>query len=221
MQLREDPRMSFAHAPTWPPIWMKIDGEPAGQKTLVGEVGILKDVWFYLGRPSHILLMAQDGSQYLSCILFDDPQAGEEIATNLKRCLDMSMDSIGSLTLDAPLGLLPQCRYGIIRRWFFAVFAPGLQYGIGLTDIETNNWRRLQGEIGVLKEVRYQRADPDWIFLVIEHEGAKYIGSLRFDDDTKARSRPATGRSSHLLPEHPRSNLRLSSARDSHGLSTA
>ncbi len=102
MQLREDPRMSFAHGPTWPPIWMKIDGEPASQETLVGEVGVLKDVYYYPRRPSHILLiMAQDGSQYLSCILFDDPQAGEEIATNLKRCLDMSMNSIGSLTLDA------------------------------------------------------------------------------------------------------------------------
>ncbi len=54
---------------------------------------------------------------------------------------------------------------------------------VGLTDIKTNSWRRLQGEIGVLKEVRYQRAEPDWIFLVIEHEGAKYIGSLRFDNE--------------------------------------
>jgi hypothetical protein len=35
---------------------------------------------------------------------------------------------------------------------------------IGLTDIETNNWRRLQGEIGVLKEVDISEQSPTGYF---------------------------------------------------------
>ena len=36
----------------------------------------------------------------------------------------------------------------------------------------------LQGEVGVLREVRYSRDNPRRIFLTMEHEGAEYIGYL-------------------------------------------
>ena len=63
---------------------------------------MLKDVCYYHDRPSHILLiMNHEGSEYLSCIMFDDAPTCEKIAANLHQYLGMSMDSLGSLALDA------------------------------------------------------------------------------------------------------------------------
>ena len=66
---------------------------------------------------------------------------------------------------------------------FFHGFRNWPPVWVRLMDVETNNWRRLQGEIGILKEALYQRGEPNWIFLVIEHDDAEYIGSLGFDND--------------------------------------
>jgi len=55
---------------------------------------------------------------------------------------------------------------------------------IGLSDVGTKQRKILQGEIGILKEVRYYTTRGNRIFLVTEHEGAQYIGCLLFDNGT-------------------------------------
>jgi hypothetical protein len=40
-----------------------------------------------------------------------------------------------------------------------------------------------QGEIGTLKEVRYEASHPTRVFIVIVHLGAEYVGCIMCDDE--------------------------------------
>jgi len=42
--------------------------------------------------------------------------------------------------------------------------------------------KRLEGEVGVLKRVMCDKAMPNQCFLIIEHEGESWMGTLLIDD---------------------------------------
>jgi hypothetical protein len=58
------------------------------------------------------------------------------------------------------------------------------------TRIRGSEDRHLKGEVGTLREVRWPPVDPepfDRFFLIVEFEGAFYMGCLLFEDRTFCR----------------------------------
>jgi len=50
-------------------------------------------------------------------------------------------------------------------------------------DIDTNAWKTISGEVGVLTEVRLRDSNPCRLFLTIRHDGISYLGVLFFDNE--------------------------------------
>jgi hypothetical protein len=99
MLLRDHPLMSRHGVPNWPPVWTWIDGEENRQPT--GEIGILKAVLLSRIQPADrcFLLISHQGSDYIGCLLFDDPALCKEIAKLLQSHCYHTIAEIGSLDI--------------------------------------------------------------------------------------------------------------------------
>jgi hypothetical protein len=104
MRLRDHPLMSRYGVPNCPPVWTWIDG--GENKNPNGEVGILKAVSLSSIQPAAdrcFLLISHQGSEYLGCLLFDDPVICKEIVKLLQECCKRPIAEIGSLDLSHTL----------------------------------------------------------------------------------------------------------------------
>ena len=97
MLLRDHPLMSCYGMPSWPPIWILLNGP--GASRLTGEIGILKGIRVN-GRPSSrrcFLYMQHKESLYLGCLLFHDLAFSRQVTALLQCYYDHSIAEIGSL----------------------------------------------------------------------------------------------------------------------------
>jgi hypothetical protein len=70
---------------------------------LKGEVGILKQVRYYLDRRGRIYLTVDNhGIVYVGCLVFDNHGFCEKVFEHLRRCYGMSIDKIGSSEINPP-----------------------------------------------------------------------------------------------------------------------
>jgi hypothetical protein len=99
MLLRDHPLMSRHGVPNWPPVWTWIDGEE--KQPAKGEIGILKAVLLSRIQPADrcFLLISHQGSDYIGCLLFDDPALCKEIAKLLQSHCYRPIAEIGSLDI--------------------------------------------------------------------------------------------------------------------------
>jgi hypothetical protein len=72
MLLRDHPLMSYKGVPSWPPVWLWIDG--LEKETASGEIGILKEVTLSRINPPDrcFLNIEHKGSSYVGSLLIDD-----------------------------------------------------------------------------------------------------------------------------------------------------
>jgi hypothetical protein len=91
--------MQYYGVPSWPPVWMWIDG--AENKTPRGEVGILDEVVLSNIRPLDrcFLYMKHEDSTYLGCLLIDDEAFCNQVANLMKCYYNHSIAEIGSVDL--------------------------------------------------------------------------------------------------------------------------
>jgi hypothetical protein len=103
MLLRDHPLMSYHGVPNWPPTWTWMRGREDNYPR--GEVGILKAALPSKIKPGGrcFLLISYQGSEYLDCLLFDDPAFCKHITGVLQFCLNRSIAEIGSLDFSYPL----------------------------------------------------------------------------------------------------------------------
>ena len=99
MLLRNHPLMSRHCVHNWPPVWTWIDGGEDDHPN--GEVGILKEILVSRLQPEDrcFLRISYQGSDYLGCLLFDDPALCKQIIKLLQSYCDRRIAEIGSLDL--------------------------------------------------------------------------------------------------------------------------
>jgi len=102
MLLRDHPLMSYRGARNWPPAWIWTDGKE--RVSARGEIGILIEVRRSVITTNSLFLgMRHQESEYLGCLLFDDPAFCRQIDTILRRHLGRPIVEIGSLELSHTL----------------------------------------------------------------------------------------------------------------------
>lgn len=91
--------MSRRGVANWPPAWLWRHGRENTHPK--GEVGILTSVMLSQVRPMDrfFLFIEHEGSHYIGCLLFDDPDFCRQVAEVLKFCCNRPMAEIGSLDL--------------------------------------------------------------------------------------------------------------------------
>jgi hypothetical protein len=98
--LRDHPLMAYHHIRNWPPVWtLPVRG---GEKTLKGEIGILKYVHSAARDFSSnkcFLVIEYEGQNYCGALLFDDRTFCSRISTILHNQLGHSIKEIGDLDL--------------------------------------------------------------------------------------------------------------------------
>jgi hypothetical protein len=99
MKLREHPLLSYRGVPSWPPVWMWIDGQD-NQKPK-GEIGTLKEVRLSIIEPPNrcFLLVDHNDSVYMGCLLINDLAFCAQIAQLLQGYYGHAVREIGSLDL--------------------------------------------------------------------------------------------------------------------------
>ena len=96
--LRHHPLMSYHGVPSWPPTWTWIEGRE--DKRPKGEVGILRAVLRSKDRINRcFLLMFNEESSYMGCLLFDDEIFCLQIAKLLQAHCNRLIAEIGSIDL--------------------------------------------------------------------------------------------------------------------------
>jgi hypothetical protein len=103
MLLRDHPLMCSYGVSNWPPAWTWIGG--AENKQPLGEIGILKEVTLTQITPADrcYIYIEHEGSEYIGCLLFDDPTLCKEIANLLQCYCNRPIAEIGSLNLSYTL----------------------------------------------------------------------------------------------------------------------
>jgi hypothetical protein len=103
MMLRDHPFMQHHGLRSWPPVWTWIDG--SDKKSPRGEIGILRRV-----EPSKIsptercfLYIEHEGSEYVACLVFEDPAFCNQIIILLQGCCDRPIAEIASIDLSHTL----------------------------------------------------------------------------------------------------------------------
>ena len=96
MKLRDHPLMTYRRCPNWPPVWLCTDGYDQHPK---GEVGTLKAILRSDTQPPNrcFLLISQEDSEYLGCLLFDDQAFCRQVMELLKGHCNRSITEIGAL----------------------------------------------------------------------------------------------------------------------------
>ena len=88
--------MSFNGGRNWPPVWLRLGGEPKDWHIAKGEIGVLKAVRYHANRPGRLyLVVTHEGAEYIGCLLFDDKFFCAEVAEHLQRYCTLSIDVIG------------------------------------------------------------------------------------------------------------------------------
>jgi hypothetical protein len=94
VKLREHPLMTAQGVPKWPPIWT----QRPGTRTIQGEVGTLKNVYWYEKDCYKVFLVIDyDGELYDGALLLSDSRFCEFIARLLKQKIGLSLKDIGDL----------------------------------------------------------------------------------------------------------------------------
>ena len=90
MKLRDHPHLVSDGVTIWPPVWVCPNDS---QKSVKGEVGILKDVGRHdlLGKYFFVY-MVHDKVNYRGCLLFDDHTFGTKLFDLLKACQISDME---------------------------------------------------------------------------------------------------------------------------------
>ena len=99
MELRKHPLLSYRGLPSWPPVWLWVDGQE--DKKPEGEVGKLIEVRLSIIEPPNkcFLLIDHDGSTYIGCLLINDLAFCAQIGQLLQDYYGHSVREIGSLDL--------------------------------------------------------------------------------------------------------------------------
>jgi hypothetical protein len=97
MLLRDHPLMARHCVHNWPPVWIWREGGENEHPN--GEVGILKAILLSRIQPADrcFLLISHQGSEYLGCLLFDDPAFCKQIAQLLRSYCNRPIAETGSL----------------------------------------------------------------------------------------------------------------------------
>jgi len=95
--------MSYRTLANWPPAWIWRGGD--NKQEVGGEIGILKEVTPSIVPPSNriFLVVEHEGSEYMGCLLFDDPSFCRDIFRLLQAHLGLSIREIGDLDLSHSL----------------------------------------------------------------------------------------------------------------------
>jgi len=97
MLLRNHPLLSHRGLRSWPPHWNWTGG--AKNMHPQGEVGILREVLNISPADRCFLHITYEASQYVGCLLIEDPTSCYQIAKFLHSCCNRSIAEIGSLDL--------------------------------------------------------------------------------------------------------------------------
>ena len=97
MLLRNHPLMSYLGLRSWPPHWTWTGGVKNMHPQ--GEVGILREVLNISPADRCFLHITYEASQYVGCLLIEDPTSCYQIAKFLHSCCNRSIAEIGSLDL--------------------------------------------------------------------------------------------------------------------------
>jgi hypothetical protein len=99
MLLRDHPLMCAYGVSSWPPRWTWIDGPENKQPR--GEIGILKEVTLTKITPADrcYLYIDYEGSEYIGCLLIDDPAFCSQIVKLLQEHCNRSIAEVGNLDL--------------------------------------------------------------------------------------------------------------------------
>lgn len=103
LPLRDHPLMSYQGLRNWPPEWTWVGGQSNLQPQ--GEIGVLQSVVISHTQPPArcFLYVEYQGSSYMGCLLFDDPNFCREVATLLQACCNRSIAEIGSIDVSHTL----------------------------------------------------------------------------------------------------------------------
>jgi hypothetical protein len=99
MLLRDHPLMQYHGVPNWPPALTWTDG-PENRHPR-GEIGILKEVALTKITPADrcYLYIDYEGSEYIGCLLIDDPAFCSQIVKLLQGYCNRPIAEIGSIDL--------------------------------------------------------------------------------------------------------------------------
>ena len=99
MLLRDHPLMSYKGVPSWPPVWIWIDGPEKRRPR--GEIGILRKVTLSNINPDDrcFLNIEHKGSSYFGCLLISDSVFCDQIAKLLQAHCDRPIAEVGGLEL--------------------------------------------------------------------------------------------------------------------------
>ena len=102
MLLRDHPLITYRGLRNWPPVWSCTDGHNHHPK---GEVGTLKAIFRSDTQPPNrcFLLTSHEGSEYLGCLLFNDPAFCRQVMELLKAHYNRSIAEIGNLDVSCTL----------------------------------------------------------------------------------------------------------------------
>ena len=100
MKLRDHSLMNYRGLRNWPPIWTWRGG-PGENNGPRGVVGILRDVFLSRVEPRSrvYLIMEHENSEYMGCLLFNEPKICEQICELLTKHFGSSISDIGDLDL--------------------------------------------------------------------------------------------------------------------------
>jgi hypothetical protein len=97
MELRNHPLMSYRGINSWPPVWTWRGGREHIRPR--GEVGVLRDVFLsnVVPRSRIFLIMADNGEEYMGCVLCSDYTFSGQVYQLLKDHCGQTIAEIGSL----------------------------------------------------------------------------------------------------------------------------
>lgn len=103
LALRDHPLMSYQGLRNWPPEWAWVGGQP--NKHPRGEVGVLRSVVLSPAQPPArcFLYIEHEGSSYIGCLLFDDPNFCRQVATLLQDYCNRPIAEIGGIDVSHTL----------------------------------------------------------------------------------------------------------------------
>lgn len=94
MKLRDHPLLRYRGASSWPPLWISRDAV----KTLRGEIGVLKYVYFRRGPASKCYLVIEyEHEAFVGTLFFDTETACGSICRLLQSHVGSSIKEIGDL----------------------------------------------------------------------------------------------------------------------------
>jgi hypothetical protein len=102
MKLRDHPLMTYHGVRNWPPMWAPVAHE--GEKTLNGEIGILKRVDCQVRFSNRCFLTIEVGGEsYVGTLLFDDATFCWLVGRILQKNIGDSTKDVGDLDLSFTL----------------------------------------------------------------------------------------------------------------------